>query len=151
MVLIAENETVVQKLTRTMKSGGLRELFLFGLIGGTGAVLYAGLNVLFTKLGVRPSVSIVITLALLMPPVYYLQHTHTFCSGRSHLSAFPRYAGTQIFGNLLAMLLAELFPKPIEAYPIAAWIAIAVIVAAVNFGILKFWAFRHRPASAGHA
>ena len=122
-----------------------RELFLFGLIGGIGAVVYAAINYGFTSLGIRPSVSIALTLVLLIPPVYYLQYRLTFRSARSHLSAFPRYAGTQLFGNVLAMIATELVPGPIEAYPMLSWIVIAVVVAAINYGILKFWAFSHRP------
>jgi putative flippase GtrA len=134
-------------LRRFVASGGFRELILFLVIGGTGSVLYTALNVIFTKAGVRPSLSIAITLAILIPPVYFLQHRLTFRSGRNHLSAFPRYAGAQLFGNVVAMVVAELFPAPIRAYPITAFVLIAAIVAALNYGILKFWAFRHSPAT----
>ena len=46
------------------------------------------------------------------------------------------------------MVVAELFPAPIELYPVTAWILISAVVAALNYGILKFWAFRHSPATA---
>jgi putative flippase GtrA len=134
-------------LRRFVASGGLRELMLFLVIGGTGSVFYTALNVFFTEAGIRPSLSIAITLAILIPPVYYLQHRLTFRSGRNHLSAFPRYAGAQLFGNMIAMIVAELFPAPIRAYPITAFVLIAAIVAALNYGLLKFWAFRHSPAT----
>lgn len=134
---------------RFIDTGALRELLLFLVIGGTGAVVYTALNVMFTTSGVRPSVSIALTLVVLVPPVYYLQHRLTFKSGRNHLSAFPRYVGAQLFGNILAMVVAELFPAPIQSHPITAFILISAIVAALNYGILKFWAFRHTPASAG--
>lgn len=136
-------------LRRFAESGGLRELIWFLVIGGMGSVLYTALNVIFTTSGIRPSLSIAITLGLLIPPIYYLQHRLTFRSGRNHLSAFPRYAGAQLFGNLVAMGVAELFPTPIRTYPITAFILIAASVAALNYGILKFWAFRHSPATAG--
>ncbi len=136
-------------LRRFADSGGLRELILFLVIGGTGSVVYTALNVILTKAGMRPSLSIAITLALLVPPMYLLQHKLTFRSGRNHLSAFPRYAGAQLFGNVSAMGVAELFPEPIRAHPITAFILIAAIVAAMNYGILKFWAFRHSPAPVG--
>lgn len=129
-------------------SGALRELLLFLAIGGTGAALYTILNVLFTKAGIRPSLSIAITLMLLIPPIYYGQHRLTFQSGRNHLSAFPRYIAAQLFGNIVAIIIAELFPAPIKANPVPAFVLISAIVAALNYGILKFWAFRH-PAPAG--
>lgn len=137
---------MINHLFRFLRSNVFRELFLFGLIGGTGAVLYAALNVAFTKAGVPSSLSIAMTLAILIPPVYYLQHRMTFRSGRSHRSAFPRYAGAQLFGNVLAAIFTELFPGATTAYPFASWLAIAVVVAAINYAILKLWAFRHRPA-----
>ncbi len=136
------------RLRRMRASGTLRELVLFLLVGGTGAVLYTAINVTLTKLGVRPSLSIALTLSLLIPPVYYFQHRLTFRSGRNHWSAFPRYVGAQLFGNIIAMLAAELFPAPIKLYPVQAFILISIIVAALNYGILKFWAFRHQPIPA---
>ncbi len=134
---------------RFVATGALREVVLFLAIGGTGAILYTALNVMFTTSGVRPSLSIAFTLALLVPPVYYLQHRLTFKSGRNHLSAFPRYVGAQLFGNIIAIFVAELFPAPIKAHPITAFVLISAVVAALNYGILKFWAFRHSPASVG--
>ncbi len=136
-----------EQLRRFVRSGALRELLLFLLIGGTGAVAYTALNVVFTKSGIRPSVSIAMTIALLIPPVYILQHKLTFRSGRNHLSAFPRYVGTQLFGNVIAMAIAEAVPEPITEHPITAFILISAIVAAINYGILKFWAFRHTPTA----
>ncbi len=149
MELFSASSSPLQRIELFLRNGGFRELFLFALIGGTGAVVYAALNYGFTSAGIRPSVSIALTLAVLIPPVYYLQHRLTFRSGRSHLSAFPRYAGAQLFGNVLAMIATELFPAPIKAHPIHAWIVIAFVVAAINYGILKFWAFSHRPATIG--
>lgn len=136
-------------LRRFVASGAFRELVLFLLVGGIGAILYTALNVIFTKSGIRPSLSIALTLVLLIPPVYYCQHRLTFRSGRNHLSAFPRYVGAQLFGNVVVMGLAELVPEPIKAHPVTAFILISAIVAALNYGILKFWAFRHSPASVG--
>ena len=138
-----------EQLRRFMRSVALRELVLFLAIGGTGAIAYTALNVFFTRAGIRPSLSIAITLVLLVPPVYVLQHRLTFRSGRNHLSAFPRYVGTQLFGNVIAMLVAEAVPEPIKAHPISAFVLMAAIVAAINYGILKFWAFRHSPTAAG--
>jgi putative flippase GtrA len=135
----------LEQLRRFVRSGGLRELILFLIIGGTGAIAYTALNYMFTKSGIRPSLSIALTLVLLIPPVYVLQHRLTFRSGRNHLSAFPRYVGAQLFGNIIAMAVAEAVPEPIKANPLPAFILISMIVAAINYGILKFWAFSHSP------
>lgn len=138
----------VAAVRRFAAAGGTRELALFLIIGGSGAVLNTALNVMFTKSGIPPYLSIAISLAMLIPPMYYLQHRLTFRSGRNHLSAFPRYAGAQLFGNVIAIGIAALFPEPIKAHPITAYILIAGIVAALNYSILKFWAFQHSPAPA---
>jgi len=134
-----------ERIRHFVRNGGLREMISFLVVGGTGAVIYTALNVFFTRSGIRPSLSIAITLVLLIPPVYTLQHRLTFRSGRNHLSAFPRYVGAQLFGNLVAIALAEAVPGPIKANPVIAFILISFIVAAINYGILKFWAFSHSP------
>ena len=137
--------TRLEQVRRFVRSGAMRELVLFLIIGGAGAIAYTALNYMFTRAGIRPSLSIALTLVVLIPPVYYLQHRLTFRSGRNHLSAFPRYAGAQLFGNIIAMALAEAVPEPIRANPLRAFILISMIVAAINYSILKFWAFSHRP------
>jgi putative flippase GtrA len=141
----------IADLRRMLVQPRVREIILFLLIGGTSALIYTGLNVLFTTAGLRPSLSILVTLALLVPPTYYAQHRLTFRSGRGHRSAFPRYLGAQLFGNVLALIAAELFPSPIRTHPFASFVLIAIMVAATNYGILKFWAFRHAPLSASRA
>jgi putative flippase GtrA len=141
------NHPRVAGLRRRLGPERVREIVLFLLIGGTSAVLYTVLNAVFTHAGLRPSVSILLTLAILVPPTYFLQHGLTFRSGRTHLSAFPRYLGTQLFGNVLALIAAELFPTPIRTHPLAAFVLIAFMVAVTNYGILKFWAFRQPTAS----
>ena len=101
------------------------------------------LGVVFTTIfGMRPSVAIVVTLLLLMPPTYLAQRNLTFRSDRRHASAFPRYVGTQIIGNCLAVLAAELFPVMIRSHPWPAFLAVAVGVAATNWLLLKLWTFR---------
>jgi putative flippase GtrA len=139
------------RLRRKLTTGRTREIILFLVIGGTSAVIYTGLNTVLTTAGLRPSVSILLTLAVLVPPTYLAQHRLTFRSGRNHASAFPRYLGTQLFGNVLALIAAELFPTPIRTYPLTAFILIAFMVAVTNYGILKFWAFRHPSVSASEA
>lgn len=126
----------------------LREIFWFLVVGGASALLYLALNVSFTKAGMRPSVSILCTLAILMPPTYWLQRRLTFRSDRGHMSAFPRYVGTQLLGNAFALVLAELFANTIRAHPTIAFFLMALVVAAVNYGVLKFWAFRQPPVAA---
>ncbi len=121
----------------------MRELVSFLIIGGLSALAYAGLNIAFTVMaGLRPSLAILLTLAVLIPPTYLAQRRLTFRSARTHGYAFPRYVGTQAIGNGLALLGAELFPSQIRGQPIVAFLTIACVVALTNYGCLKFWAFR---------
>ncbi len=143
--------SLAERVRRAASSGQLREIILFLIIGGTSAFLYTGLNVLFTQAGLRPSLSILVTLLILVPPTYLAQRRFTFRSDRTHVSAFPRYVGAQLAGNALALIAAELFPSAIRANPLAAFLLIAVLVAMTNYGVLKFWAFRQSPVAEGQA
>ncbi len=136
---------LTDRLRRAAVSGQLREILLFLTVGGTSAMLYLALNVGFTWAGMRPSLSILCTLALLIPPTYLAQRRFTFRSDRSHGAAFPRYMSAQLAGNGLALVGAELIPGVIRAYPLVSFAIITVMVAAINYGILKFWAFRRVP------
>jgi putative flippase GtrA len=123
--------------------GRLREIILFLAIGGSAALAYAVLSAAFTTwAGLRPSLAILLTLALLIPPTYLAQRRFTFQSDREHLSALPRYAGTQLIGNGVGLLGAEMFPTAIRSHALLAFSIIAVVVATTNYGCLKFWAFR---------
>ena len=119
----------------------VREMAIFVAVGGTSALLYALLGAAFTIAGVRPSIAIIITLSLLMPPTYLAQRYLTFRSDRAHRVAFPRYVGTQLVGNGIGIICAEAFPILIASKPFLAFVVIAAVVAATNYLCLKFWAF----------
>jgi putative flippase GtrA len=127
------------------KGFALRELFFFFLVGGSSAALYTILNVGFAKLfGVPPSLAIVLTLVVLMPPTYLAQRRITFQSSAAHAVAFPRYVGTQVIGNILAIIGSAAFPLVILARPWLSFAVIAVGVALTNYLLLKFWTFGTR-------
>jgi putative flippase GtrA len=131
------------QLRKAGSSGQLREIVLFLVIGGMSALIYMALNVALTTLGgLRPSLAILVTLALLIPPTYLAQRRVAFRSNRNHVAAFPRYIGTQLVGNSVALLGAELFPSAIRGHPLPAFAVIAVVVAGTSYGCLKFWTFR---------
>ena len=125
-------------------SGRARELALFLLVGGGSAAAYTALGVLFTAgLDLRPSLAVLLTLAIVMPPTYLLQRALTFRSRRGHGIAFARYLATQAISNGVAILGAELCADAIRARPWLAFAAITVLVAAMNYTLLKSWAFAH--------
>ena len=121
---------------------GARELAIFLVVGGTSALAYTALGVLFTSgIGLRPSLAVLLSLALVLPPTYLAQKRLTFRSNRAHGSALFRYASTQAISNGVAVLGAELFADAIRAQPWLAFITIAVLVACLNYTLLKTWAF----------
>ena len=129
-------------VTSVTWDGRAREIALFLLVGGSSAAIYSALGVLFTSgLGLRPSLAIVLALATVMPPTYLAQRALTFRSQRAHRSALTRYFTTQAISNGVAVLGAEWLAEPIRARPWVAFVAIAVLVAALNYTLLKFWAF----------
>jgi len=130
-------------MPRMSMSGRAGELLRFLVIGSTSAGLYVVLCVLFTRLGLRPSLSILATLAVLMPPTYLAQRSLTFRSGRGHAAAFPRYVATQLAGNALALILSEALADAMRAHPWLGFGSVAITVALTNFALLKLWAFSH--------
>lgn len=126
-----------------MWTAATREVALFLLVGGTSAALYVVLGVFLTAgLGMRPSISIAIALAVIMPPTYLLQKHLTFRSTATHRVALTRYLATQAISNAAAMAGSELFAAQVRAYPWLAFIGVAVLVACLNYLLAKHWAFR---------
>jgi putative flippase GtrA len=127
---------------RAALTGQTGEIIRFLAIGGTGAVIYVLLGVFLTRVcGLRPSLAIIATLVLLIPPTYLAQRNLTFRSGRKHRAAFPRYIGTQLAGNGLALVGSEMFAGVIRDHPWLAFSAVALVVAATNYGLLRLWTF----------
>ena len=127
----------------TLSESRARELAFFLAIGGFSALCYAALNVMFTGVvGLRPSLSILLTLTILMPPTYAAQRWLTFRSTRGHAAAFPRYVATQMVGNGFGLAMAELCRETIIRHPTLAFLAVAIVVAITNYGFLKYWTFR---------
>jgi putative flippase GtrA len=127
----------------TASSDRFREIVLFLAIGGTSAAIYVILCVFFTRVcGLRPSLAIIATLVILIPPTYLSQRNLTFRSDRNHGGAFPRYLATQVVGNGLAVVGSELIPAVIRSQPWLAFSVVAIGVAATNYTLLKRWTFR---------
>jgi putative flippase GtrA len=119
------------------------ELIWFLMIGGVSAGLYVVINGTLTMHGVPPTLSLVVTLTLLIPPTYLAQRRLTFRSEIVHGVAFPRYLATQLVGNGIALVGTTVFAHSIIQQPFIAFTAIAALVAAVNYSVLKLWAFRN--------
>lgn len=120
----------------------LREVIVFLMVGGTSTALFAAFGVLFTRASVRPSLAMLLALAILIPPSYLGQRSLTFRSDRPHHSAFPRYVGTQAVGNVLGLIVAEAFPAIMRNHPQVAFLLLAIGVASTNYLLLRLWAFQ---------
>ena len=121
----------------------VQEIAWFLFVGGTSAAVFMSLGVFFTSVcGLRPSLSIVATLLIVVPPTYLAQRRLTFRSGRTHLAAFPRYVATQLVANVLAIVGSELFQSEIRQQPWLGFFFVAACVAATSYILLKLWAFR---------
>jgi putative flippase GtrA len=118
------------------------EIAWFLLIGGLSALVYVVISAGLTMIGVRPSIALLIALAILVPPTYLAQHRLTFQSDVRHFIAFPRYVTTQLTGNGVGLLGTAMFPDAIQRQPFVAFTIIAIGVATLNYGCLKLWAFR---------
>lgn len=118
------------------------EIAWFLVVGGLSALLYVVISAGLTMLGLRPSIALLMALALLVPPTYLAQHRLTFQSHVRHFVAFPRYVTTQLTGNGIALLATVLFPGAIQRQPFLGFTVIAFGVAILNYGFLKLWAFR---------
>jgi len=128
----------------------LREIAVFLVVGGTAAAIYAGLGATFTGwFGIRPSVSVVLSVSIVLPLAYLAQRHVTFRSSRSHAAAFSRYVATQAISNVVAIAGAELFEPEVRAYPIPAFLGIAVLVTIFNYFLLKIWVFGHEQERVG--
>jgi putative flippase GtrA len=118
------------------------EITWFLVVGGLSALLYIVIGAGLTVLGLQPSVALLLTLSLLIPPTYLAQRRWTFRSDLGHSVAFPRYLTTQLTGNGVGLLGTAIFPGIILRQPFVAFAIVAIGVATLNYGCLKLWAFR---------
>lgn len=122
--------------------GHAREVVSFLAVGGGAAVAFTALGSLLTQAGVRPSLSLIGALAVVVLPSYFAQRRLTFRSARPHRDALPRYLLTQMVGNGLGLIVAEAVPSVIRDRPALSFALLAVGIAMTNFAMLKLWTFR---------
>lgn len=130
----------------TSSSSPLRELFVFAAIGGGAALSYVGLSgwLVGQVTAVPGWVVSALCYAAFIVPVYLLHRRFTFHSETRHSEALPRYVVVQLSALLLATVFSFLCYSVLG---ISSWFAAAVVIAltsAVNFVVLKLWAFARR-------
>ena len=119
------------------------QVVAFLIVGGVGAAAFIALSSIFVGMHAALPKWLVSTIcyAVLIGPVYLAHRRFSFRSDTPHGHALPRYVGVQ----LCALLLASIFSY--VAYNVfglpAVWASILVtgMISAVNFVVLRLWAF----------
>lgn len=125
----------------------IKQIAIFVTIGGGAAFITAVLT--WLGLNTFPNVSkpivTVFVYALMILPVYFLQHRFSFGGKSEHKSALPKYVSVQMVSVSISFILSWLFlvvlklPNSIGSFIVVATTSIGSFIA------LKLWAF------AGHA
>jgi len=124
----------------------LRDLLMFGAIGGGAALSYVALSGWLVGLvtAVPGWVVSALCYAAFIVPVYLLHRRFTFHSDVRHAEALPRYVAVQLSALLLATVFSYLCYAVLG---ITSWVAAMLVIgltSAVNFVVLKLWAFARR-------
>ena len=119
----------------------------FVLVGGFAAGSYVLLSVLLVGLhtGLPDWLVGAAVYALLIVPVYLAHRSFAFRSDVPHAVALPRYIAVQLNALLIASVFSYIGYTVLGLPPAVAACFVAGLTAAVNFMILKLWAFA--PAS----
>jgi putative flippase GtrA len=134
------------------RSGGdrhvLLDLLAFLCIGGSGAVGFIALSSLAAALGTGLPGWLTngLSYAVMILPVYLLHRRFSFGSKAPHVQALPRYVGVQLFSVLLVALFSFVVHGLFDMPAVGASTIVAGLTAAVNFVVLRGWAFAHRGA-----
>lgn len=126
--------------------GPLGDLVAFVLVGGGGALAYVVLTTLMTGAGLPwPRwVTGAACYAALVLPVYLLHRRFSFRSDARHREALPRYVAVQAMAVGLAALFSWLFYTVFGVPSLFGAALVIVLIAAVNFVVLRLWAFAGR-------
>lgn len=124
----------------------LRELFVFAAIGGGAALSYVVLSgwLVGQVTAVPGWVVSALCYAAFIVPVYLLHRRFTFHSDVRHVEALPRYVAVQLSALLLATVFSYLCYAVLG---VSSWLAAMLVIgltSAVNFVVLKLWAFARR-------
>lgn len=121
----------------------LREIAGFVAVGGTGGLAFIVISslIVWADTGVPAFVVSALVWAGLIVPVYLGHHRFSFRTGVRHSQGLPRYASVQAGGVVLAAGFSYIAYDFVGLKPPFAAIPVAGATAAVNFVLLKLWAF----------
>jgi putative flippase GtrA len=129
--------------------GPLGDLLAFVLVGASGALAYVLLTTALMALGLPwPRwVTGAASYAVLVVPVYLMHRRFSFQSDAQHRVALPRYVAVQTMAVGLAALFSWLFFTVFGVPSLYGSVLVIVLIAAVNFAVLRLWAFAGHQAA----
>jgi len=140
-------ESLVRDQDHTTGRASLTWQALSFLVIGTGAALaFVGLSSFILGLGLPLADWVLSALcyAAFIVPVYLLHRRFSFESSAPHGRALPRYVAVQLLGLALATMFSFVAYGVVGLPTVAASLLVIAMTSAVNFLILKVWAFGER-------
>jgi putative flippase GtrA len=127
------------------RPAALMQLISFLVIGVVAALLYVGLSVLMVglKTGVPDWIVSAACYAVFIVPVYLAHRYFSFRSDAPHAIALPRYVVVQVSALCLAALFSYICYQLLGMHSALAAFLVIGLTSAVNFVLLKAWAFSH--------
>lgn len=118
----------------------------FLVIGGGAALAFVALSSLVLGLGLPLAdwIASALCYAAFIVPVYLLHRRFSFASSAPHERALPRYVAVQMVGLGLATLFSFVAYGVVGLPTLAASLLVIALTSAVNFLVLKVWAFGER-------
>lgn len=133
---------------RSVRSGVLKLLARFGLVGIAATILYAALVAVLTKserIGFTPAQASLAAYAAATLFSYLAHKSVTFVSGGSHRSEAPRFVLLAAAGLAIAYGAPALLTVKLGLPLIVPVVVTCLLVPAVNFFVLDRWVFaEHR-------
>ena len=120
-----------------------RQVIAFIMVGGLGAVAFVTLSTVFVGMDAALPKWLVSTMcyAVLIGPVYLAHRRFSFRSDTPHGRALPRYVGVQLCALLLASVFSYIAYGVFGLPAFAASVIVTGLISAVNFVVLRVWAF----------
>jgi len=117
----------------------------FVLVGVASAIVYVVIaNALLSTFAWSVWLASTVAYLICIPPAYVFQRRLAFRSRRSHISAFPRYCGTQAASIAISALASEGISR-IPGLPASMVFALAAAAAVLfNYTVLSRWTFASR-------
>jgi putative flippase GtrA len=131
---------------KTPRPAVLTELVLFLVVGGLAALCFAWLSatMIEQRTGLPDWVVSALCYAAFIGPVYLAHRLLAFRSDVPHAVALPRYIAVQLSALTLASIFSYVCYSVIGLPTVAAAAVVIGLTSAVNFVVLRLWAFAVR-------